>query len=198
MTKEKKKAQIKNHPVSIGKFRKVYLYILAFVVVILAIVIIFIRPVFLGIKADSQELLLQKSNLALRTEETKGLAANKEFYANNSISLLDVENRLIDANIPIDLVTFLEESASSVGVSIDIAPGVIKDRGEDRWPTIDLLLSVSGPSLSFIKFLDKVENAPYFIDIISLNAERTIDGSKDREASRDIKTSLSISVLTRK
>ena len=178
--------------------QKVWISILVFIAIIVAFSLFLIRPLFLSIAEDAKELFDGKTSIFLRTEEIKNLQSNKVFYESNQESLLRIEEQFVSADIPIDLITFLEDSTISSGVKIDISPGTTGTQSKDAWPTFNLLLSVEGSSAGLLKFLDKLENGQYFIDISSLSIGTVKKGELEERTVEAINAALSIKALVKK
>ncbi len=178
--------------------KKVWISILIFLVIVAIFFFLPIRLLLLSIAKDAEELFEQKANSLIREKEVENLQSNKAFYENHQVDLSGVESQLVYADMPIDLITFLEDGALLSGVKISISPGVVGAQEKDTWPTFDLLLSVEGSSSGLLKFLNKLESGQYFIDITSLGVTILARGEAEGQSIRNISAAISIKALVRK
>ncbi len=159
----------------------------------------FVIPSFLkGIRENSQELLLEKKKIILLEKQRKNLQKLDEIYKTYQPEFKKIENLFIDAENLIEFVNFLEKNASDCNVQLKISNLVKKTEKEKPWQSFSLQLVVSGSFPNFLKFLEKLENGPYLIEIIDLNTKRLVgDEIKKEEFLIDTQNTLSIKIFAR-
>jgi hypothetical protein len=178
--------------------KKIYTSLATFFTISLLFVVLLIYPFFGGIKEASGELLLQKINLFSHLEEIKTLEISKEFYEINQKNLEKIDEQFVDPEIPIEFIRFLEKNATDSDLSIDIIPtGTIK-KDNDLWPGLFFQVSTNGYFSDFLKFLEKLENGPYLLEIVNLNLKKmTEETTKKGISSSFVNAAFSIKVYTR-
>jgi len=178
-----------------GKQQKIYTFLILFGAVIILLIVLIVHPLLREIKKNSEELLLQKTNLISFSEEIKNLGISKELYEKNRLNLEKISPLLIDPEIPIEFIGFLEKNASDSQLSIEISSMATAKKENELWPSLTFQILVAGPSPNFLKFLEKLENSPYLIEILNFNLKK-ISG-KEGIPSGSINAALLIKVFTK-
>jgi len=140
------------------------------VVCILSIVFA-ISLIFIGIKKNSDELLLEKKNLSSFSEGIKDLQESKKLYEAHQADLEKISKEFVDPKVPVEFIKFLEQNAKNSGLSVDISP-IATEEKENEWPSLSFQITTNGSFPSLLKFLEKLENSPYLIEILNLNLMR--------------------------
>jgi len=173
--------------------KKIYFWLLIFILISLFF-IAFLIPKFLKeIRADSQELISLKSELVSFQKETENLDKLKLVYQNYQSNLAKIDEIFIDPEVPIEFFNFLDKNAALFQLEIEKSP-VSKQKAENEPPSLFFQISVSGSFPNFLKFLEKLENAPYLIDVLNLNVKKII--SKETPTA-NIESTFLIKVYTR-
>lgn len=159
--------------------------ILLIINLILFIFVIF--PLIQGIKKSSKDLILEKSELFLleqRKNNLENLKKISDFYQKD---LEKIDASFVDPETPIAFIGFLEKTAvsSQVGIEISLAGG---KSDVESLRSFNVALESSFPN--FLKFLEKLENGPYPIEVSTLNMGRTLESK--------ISATLIFSVLAKK
>ena len=133
----------------------------------LILIIFIIFPLITGIQNDSKELISLKSELSV-LEQTKGNAEElKKLSALHQQDAEAINAIFIDPKIPIDFIRFVETTASESGTTLEVSY-------DENSVSFDIALE--GSFSAFLKFLTKLENGPYPLEISSLNIKRTTGG----------------------
>jgi len=166
--------------------KKIYLIVGATVIINLILIIFIVFPLIGNIKKISKDLVSQKSEIFLLEQREDNLKNLKKIYNSNQKNLEKIDAFSVDLNTPISFIGFLEKIAANSQAGIEISL-----TGEKSGFKNSLSFSVSlGSSFpNFLKFLEKLENGPYLIEVSSLNIRRTIEGK--------ISTVLTFSVLAK-
>ena len=168
--------------------KKNYLSCIIFIGVFLALVFFVIFPLIKAIKESSQQLILEEEAHQLFSEEKKNLQSFKRICQEIEHDLRIIDSLFVNAEVPIEFINFLEETASSSGVLIEISSVSAVARG-DPWPFSTFQLKASASFSDFSRFIEKLENSIYLIEINSLDIRKSNEGG--------VGTSLSLKVFTK-
>ena len=148
--------------------------IIAFVFLIIALAIIFLlaHPAFKEIKKNSDEFVRIKKELVSLENDRRNLIKRQQFYGNLAPDLLKTENLFISASFPVQFVRFLEKTASEADVLMTIGNVEPAKSGADPWRYAGFQLSLRCYLPDCLKFLEKIENSPYLINVQNLNIRR--------------------------
>ena len=168
--------------------KKTIISLITFGILALVLIIFLIYFLFPEIKNNSEEFLLQKKKLILLAKEKENLEKMKDIYKNYQSDLDKIEKLLIDPEVPIEFISFLETTASTSDLQLEIS-SITKEVRTDPLPSLSLQTLVTGSFPNFLEFLEKLETSPYLIEILDLNTKRSTGG--------DTNTSLSLKVFTK-
>lgn len=178
--------------------RKIYISLAIFTAINLLFIVLLIYPFFKEIIKTSEELLLQKSNLLSFSEGVKNLKSSEEFYETNLENIEKIDEQFVDSEIPIEFIRFLEKNATDSQLSIEVSPLTTVKKETELWSSIFFQISTKGSFSNFLKFLEKLENGPYLIEVINLDLKRLAEKkTKEEISSSDINAILSIKVFTK-
>lgn len=166
--------------------KKIYLIGGILIIINLIFIIFIIFPFVSGIKKVSKDLVLQKSEIYLLEQREKNLENLKKIYNSNQKNLEKIDASFIDPDTPIGFISFLEKIAanSQAGIEISLTGG--KSSFEN---SLSFSVSLDSSFPNFLKFLEKLENGPYLVEVSSLNMSRTVKNK--------ISTAFTFSVLTK-
>ena len=137
---------------------------------IVGIIVLGIIIFLLGeIKKSSQELISQKRELVSfeqKSENVESLYSKDKDYQKD---LEKINNSFVDPALPIDFIKFLEQSAPAPQGSVKIS--LAKEAAEPGG-SLFYAISFSGLSSDLLKFIEKVENGPYLVEVINLNIKK--------------------------
>lgn len=154
---------------------KIYLYLAIFLGTSL-IFLFLIIPYFLKkIQGKSGELVsFEKESVSLQ-KEIENLRQLEGIYRDYQQELVKIKEMLIDSEVPVEFINFLEENAQISRQEIEISLFPQKKTKDEPWPTLSFQVSTSGSPSGFLKFLEKLENSPYLIEILNLNIQKLAD-----------------------
>ena len=153
---------------------KITTYIIEAIIGILILgVIIFILQ---GIQKDSQELISIKKELASLSQQEKDLENLQKKYEIYQQNLEKINNFFIDSTFPVEFVQFLKNSASDAHISMKIS---LATEIKEPEPALSYNTTLAGSFANLLKFIDKLENGPYLIEINSLNVKEFAQESSD-------------------
>lgn len=181
--------------------RKIYLISVLFIFLILGLLFCLISPLFSTIKKDSLEYLSQKENLISTEKKKKELINIEKTYADIEPNLAKIDALFVNPEEPVEFINFLEKSAQELNLSIQISL-INKEAGEKPWPGIYFQIKTAGSFSNFMKFLEKLESAPYLIEVENMNIKRASETQARFETIKTLKTgdvqiTLDIKVYTR-
>ena len=147
---------------------KVNLTIGAFGVLIILMVVFILAPFLRKISVNSKELASQRENLAVLETKAANLEKFKNLYSGLREILEKIDDLFVSAEVPVGFIGFLEDTSSESNLTIKIVPSSQETKG-DAWPSLSFQITNTGSFDSFLKFLEKLENSPYLIEIKNVN-----------------------------
>lgn len=161
-----------------------------------------VNPQFKGIKENSQNLLAAKKEQILFQKRDENFDQIKEIYQEIKPDLEKIERTFVDPEAPIGLIEFWEKTARVSGISIDVSSSSLKKRkdGDDNF--LGFQMALIGSFSDFMKFLQKIENSSYLVEIENLTLARLSEGELKSEkyqgfSDGDIRAVLITRVLTK-
>lgn len=178
--------------------KKIYLTLIIFSGLIILTITFLIHPLFQKIKKISENLILEKRKLLSFRAETEDLREIKISYQKWQENLEKIDKLFIDSEIPIDFINFLEKNATDSNLLIEIGPVVKSEAKIDPWPSLFFNITASGYFPNFFKFLGKLENSPFLVEISDLNIKRINEKISPEDSSPgNIKATFSIKVFAK-
>lgn len=147
--------------------QKIYFTIGFLMVFFVAIVFFAILPLFSDIKNNSQELINAKNEIVSFDAEIDNSGIVKEQYLLSKENFDKIETLFVDSEVPISFIRFLQKTAKDSGVSAEIFAG--SGEAGKPWPALYFQLSTKSNFLELARFLEKLENSTYLIEIKNLN-----------------------------
>jgi len=151
--------------------KKIIIISIVFGAVSLSLIFLVICPLLKGIKKNSQELILAKKELVSFKTKAEEFEQSKEICGGLKTDLEKIDELFINPDVPIDLIKFWRKTAEDSDLLIDISPVSLKTEETVLWDSIGFRLSLIGSFSDFSKFLEKIETAPYLIEIQNLSAK---------------------------
>jgi len=181
-----------------NKFREIYLSFLVSLCLSLLIIFLVIIPLIKEIKEASVEFSLNRQKIESFSEQMASLQRFRPFSQEVKDNLAKAENLFFDAEIPVEFVNFLEDTASSSGVSIEISSVSLEEKNEQRpWSALVFNLQVSGNFSDFGEFIERIKNSPYLTEIKNISVKKISSKEKETGLSVEISSNLSLRVLTK-
>ncbi len=138
-------------------------------IVMAAFIALAICPLFSEIQRESHALVFQKTELAELEQKIQNLNEFQKSRQSHQDNLDKIEELLISSSEPVNFIEFLEEEARKSELGIEILP-FVPEKGGKPWSSMNFKLTLVGSFDNFLEFLEKLESAPYLIEILSLNA----------------------------
>jgi len=180
------------------KIKRTYLTISLVLGLIILADLFFLFFLFGQIRDYSQLLSSGQKQIDLLEQERKELEKIKTFYKEERPNIEKIENVFVDSETPLGFIDFLEKTASDSGLAIEI-PSIKKEAEKGFFSSLTLEISLKGPFPNLMRFLEKMENSSYLIEILRTDIRRIEEkrlGEKGFEGlkSGDVTANLSIKV----
>lgn len=169
---------------------------------LVGLAVFLMRPVLKDISDASRQLMAERSNLFSLETKIKNLEKFREEYEKIKPDLEKADSLLVEAELPVDFIRFLEEVSLEAGINLKISPAsAIKIEG-DPWLSSNFQLSLAGPYSKILQFLDKLENSRYLASFQSLNFSKLTDAELKLKdfvgfSSGDVKGGMGIKVFVK-
>ena len=175
------------------------LAIFSLFILVIFLILFLIRPTFLEIKNISKEIKGEKEEIAILEEKTKNIENFREFYQEKEENFKKLDNIFVNQEVPVDFINFLEKVSQVARISLKISPTTPT---KDPWPSLGFQLNSVGSFPDFLKFLAKLESAPYLIEIQDLTINKLTETELQSEEFKklspgSVKANLSIKVYTK-
>jgi len=170
------------------KFDKKYISSILFMGFFSILILMVIFPLVKKIKENSQQLIEKKEERVSFAEEKKNLHSFKDIYEKVSPDLKKSESLFFTKETPteFEFINFLEKTAVNCNVSIKISSVAFKQNEGNPLPSLTSNLNVSGSFNDLFKFIEKLENNLYLIEIEDLSIKKTAKSDSSEEKSEAI------------
>lgn len=152
--------------------RKIFSILTIFILIVFSLMLLLAISLIRDIKTSSQEFVLERKTLNLlerQFQKFEDFEENSAFYQSN---LEKLDKLLIDPEVPVDFIRFLEEESGNLGLSIKISPSIITSRETDPWESIGFQILLTGPFPSCLKFLEKLQTSPWLLEVERTEVQR--------------------------
>jgi len=151
--------------------KKIIIFSSISLLVVFLLVLLIITPLLRNIYGIFDSILETKKDLASFENEALKVEVFINDYNNLQITSETIEQRLVNESAPIDLIKFFEDTAKELNLSIDISPTSVLAMDRDPWESIGFSIELIGDFSSAMRFLEKIENSPYFIETTKFDAK---------------------------
>ena len=160
-----------------GFSKKIYIYSFCFAILCSLLVCFVVIPLLESIKENSKKVVLEKREQLFLSQEKENLKGFKAVFQEIEPDLNKIDTLFISSSIPIDFINFLEELASNSNVTLGVSSLSLKEK--DSWSILELNLETSGSFVNFSRFVEKLENSIYLIEIYDLHIKKLGDISEE-------------------
>ena len=176
--------------------KKNYISLILFIGIFLGLVLFVVFPLVKNIKESSQQLLLEEEARLTFSKEIENFQNFKEAYQAVEPDLKEVESSFIIPEPPIEFINFLEKTAADSNILLEIS-SVSPEKSEGKtWPSLDFNLQASGSFSNFSRFVERLENSLYLIEIYDLNMRKS-SGASDESSTENVSVNFSLKVFTK-
>lgn len=171
--------------------QRIYLTAAGWLVALGLLAYFIILPLLAQIKKDGLELAQKKQDMELFYQEQQNLEkAQKDYLAMQSeIGFLPA---IMPAGDALKFIFFIEQTAQRT--SNQQAVSLSEDKAGTAKNTVDFQISLRGNFPDLMRFLVYLENAPYYNEIKTLQAQRLSSKDDIEVTTGDINTILTVSV----
>ena len=152
--------------------KKIYILIGVFIGAYLLLIILVILPLAGTIENNSKELLLTREELTFFSDARENLLNLEDAFQEIEPDSEKINTLLVDAEIPIDFINFLKNSAIQSSISLGVSLVDSRIIKEDAWSSLSSRLTLSGSFLNIMRFIDKLENSKYLIEVQELSIKK--------------------------
>jgi len=159
-------------------------------------------PLFFGNREIIDKIIAEKKCMVSFENEVAIAEQFEKGYSDWEFNPEEIDKFLASADAPIDLIKFFENTARENNLLINISPCPVIKLEEDSWESMGFGLELTGSFLNFSRFLEKIENSNYFIQVQKIQTRKLtlsdIYLEKYSEFStEDVKTILNIKIFTK-
>ena len=164
---------------------------------ILLFVAIGVIPLLGGIKKNSQALESQYSKILNANSDEAEVVKYLKFSQAHKEDFEIIESIFVDAQTPVGFIQFIEEISATSNIIVKITPGIPKKQKGVPWPIMDFQLASSANYSAFFRFLEKLENGPYLLEVQNTSIIRDRTFVKEEEnITENVSFTLRVQVFT--
>ncbi len=174
----------------------IYITVIIFTVIALALALGLVLPLFLSIKGDSENLILMKNTAVSLTTQNDIIENFKKKYEEYKPNLEKADHLFPDSKNPIDVIEFLEKTAKNSGINLRTTLSL--SSGKKNQSVMNFQLSSNSTYSKIVDFSEKLENGPYLIEIENITMRNSdTDTSQKKHPSENIDATFSIQVYAK-
>lgn len=158
--------------------KKTIIVVIIFGIATLALIYFVIYFLLNDIKKDSQAFVAYEENLVVLRSKIGSLKKFEKNYQLNQQNFEKIDRLFYNPEVPTDIkkfADFLRKTAEDSQILFDKEippPSSKKTIAADPWPFVTFQLTFQGSLSNVAKFLEKLESAPYLIEISNLTMKR--------------------------
>lgn len=156
------------------EFKKTYLISILFIGFFSLSVIFLVVPLIKEIEKDTRDLIAIRGDREFFYEEKKNVEKFENIFKEIKPNFNKMNDLFVSSEVPIDFLDFLEKLALESNISIKIYTSVSLDKSDKNlWLFLNFNLEASGSFSDFSRFIEKLENSHYLIQIQNLTIRKT-------------------------
>lgn len=180
--------------------KKIYAIIIIFLLGAVFLIVFAITPLLEEIIASSKEFFSIKQSTAIIREKIEQTSGVKQEFLALETSLEKIRTLFVNSEMPVGFLQFLEETAKSNNLSINISYTSQGKEESSTFPFLGFRLVTSGSFPNSWKFLRKLETSSYLLEIQDLVIRHLTENQLRQEDYRelsisDVELSLSIKIF---
>lgn len=156
-----------------------------------------IYPLFKDIKNSSEEFALARQEQALFLERKKAIENMKAILEGHRENLEKMEDLLIDPENPLEFINSLEGEAAKANVELKISSLSFFKGDQGLWPSFLFRLTTVGSFPDFLRFMERLESAPYLIQVSDLGIKVDQKRVAEESGPSDVTANFSMKVFTK-
>lgn len=178
--------------------KKIYILIIIFAVIYLAIIVVFIYPSILSIDKVSVEIVKIRNKAASydnQKNETENFLKN---HSNYESEINGIGEMFLDKENPVKFIKFIEETATDSNVDLNIGLSSLAEKQEESDSSVDFHVFTKGSFSEILMFLERIEKSPFLAEMKNLSMNKRTDVSEKNMKEDMLETAITIKVLTKK
>jgi len=152
--------------------RKTFFTAVVFLTLFAGVIFFVSLPLVATIKNINAEIAEQRQKIAIYDSR---ISKTREFeaFARQEKDMDNLSRVFVDGQMPLDFINSLETAARDVGVTIKLSSSLSQSvrANVGGWPSISIEAELSGQIPGILRFVKKIENSPYLVEIQSFNIE---------------------------
>ena len=147
--------------------------------------------VFGRIIVNSRQFVSQELAFAQAEIDAESIQKFQKLQVSKEQEIKRFERLFLDFTTPISFLEFIENLAQDFQLELKISPDNPKKIKEDPWRSLNFTLATIGSYGNVAAFVEKLELAPYALEVVSLRIARAT-----QEADGNIQATLVIKIYT--
>jgi len=140
---------------------------------------------------NSKQFVSQEQAFAQAKIDAKSIQQFQKLQVSKEQEFKRFKAVFIDFTTPISFLEFIENLAQSFQLELQISPDNPKKIKEDPWRSLNFSLATAGSYNSVLGFVEKLELAPYVLEVVSLHITQAA-----QEANGNVHATLVLKVYT--
>lgn len=157
--------------------KKIFLTVFFFIGCVTGLVFCIALPIYSDIWNTGMRLREQRKIIS---DYDKRIAAARKFtvFAKEEKDNLEkIDKVFIDARVPLEFINSIENAAREVSVEVELFSPAIQKKADNEWSTMEIEADISGNMAGVMRFLKKIENSIYLVEIQNINIQIDTGGS---------------------
>jgi len=150
--------------------------IVFFLILFILTFFLVIFPLLKDIQSKAKELSLQENKSITLQLKIDGLERFKDTYKGLEGDLKKIDDLFVNLEVPVEFINFLENEAQQLNLDFKISSASNYANNPNPWSYIIFQATADGNFSDLVKFLEKIENSSYLIEIININIREDGDG----------------------
>lgn len=165
-------------------------YFIIFIIIANILTLCMVLSLLNSIEKDAQLLAIQKKELFRIEKRAENSEKLEKKYQDYNLELKKIDNLFAKKSTPIEFIEFLEQTAESCSLLIEISSLSFQEYKEPKkeepailypWDFFNIKINTEGDFNNSFVFLQKVENSPYLMEIENLNIRKQEKEKQDIE-----------------
>lgn len=162
--------------------KKNIVIVLIFILAVFAAPLLLVYPIFNGIQKNSAEFIEARKKIITAEQDLQNLERVQKFYKTMEPDLVKSEALFINQEFPVAFIRFLEKTAFDSGVSMDVSAVTAPKTEKNLWPSANFQLNLLCYLPNCLRFVEKIETAPYLIEIRNFVIRKALQQGLPSEA----------------
>lgn len=150
------------------------------------------------IKNDSRNIVLEENNIISLGNQLKEIESFNNKYSGLNPNLEKIDQLFVDSKNPVSFIEFLEKISSDSQINSVIAlQSSLQKEKVSGWQYLTFNISCDGDYLKTLKFLERLENSPYLIEVSNIAIKKSGDSVALAYSSNSVETFFLLKVFSK-